>query len=60
MIKPKKQVIIEDEVVISSKAFLGECIIKNRGFVGLGGSVGDNCVIESYGVLAAGGVLEEG
>ena len=52
--------IIEDEVVISSKCYLGECTIKSRAFIGLGATVNDDCFIESYGVLAAGAVLESG
>ncbi len=49
---------IEDEVVISSKAYLSDCTIKSRAFIGLGATINSNCFIESYGVLAAGAVLE--
>jgi carbonic anhydrase/acetyltransferase-like protein (isoleucine patch superfamily) len=49
---------IGDEVVISSKALIeGNVIIKERAFIGIGASIGEECRIESYGVVAAGGVL---
>lgn len=43
--------------MISSKSNLSDCHIHSNAFIGLGATVSRGCVIEGYGVLAAGGVL---
>ena len=60
IIKPSvgKRVVIGDEVVVSSKAYLADCVLESRCFVGLGSTVNEGCRLESYAVLAAGAVLQ--
>lgn len=52
--------IIGDDVTVGHNAVVHSCVIKNRGFVGIGATVLDGAVIEEGGMLGAGGLLTPG
>jgi len=52
--------IIGEDVLIGHMAMVHGCILHDRAFVGLGGTVMDGCEIEGGGMLAAGGLLAPG
>ncbi|GMM91815.1 gamma carbonic anhydrase family protein [Qipengyuania sp. MTN3-11] len=52
--------IIGDDVLIGHMAMIHGCLIKNRGFVGLGAIAMNKAVIGSDAMLAAGAMLTEG
>lgn len=51
---------IGDDVLVAHKAMLHGCRLENNSFVGMCGIVMDNSVIETDGMLAAGGMLTPG
>ncbi len=51
---------IGDDCLIGHLAVVHGCRLEDRSFVGLGAVVMDGCVIESDGMLAAGGLLTPG
>lgn len=51
---------IGDDVLVAHKAMLHGCELMDNSFVGMGGIVMDNAVIEPDGMLAAGGMLTPG
>jgi gamma-carbonic anhydrase len=51
---------IGDDVLIGHKAIIHGCTLENHSFVGLGAIVMDACVIETDGMLGAGGLLTPG
>ena len=52
--------IIGDDVTVGHGALLHACRLDNNSFVGMRAAVMDGCVIESFGMLAAGGLLTPG
>lgn len=52
--------IIGDDVLIGHMAMVHGCIIKDRGFIGLGAIIMNGCVVEEDGMLGAGALLPEG
>ncbi len=48
------------DVLVAHKAMLHGCLLEDNSFVGMNGIVMDNTVIESDGMLAAGGMLTPG
>lgn len=52
--------IIGDDVLIGHMAMVHGCIIKDRGFIGLGAIIMNGCVVEQDGMLGAGALLPEG
>jgi gamma-carbonic anhydrase len=58
-IKPDYPTIIGDDVLIGHMAMIHGCIIKDRGFIGLGAIVMNGCEIESDAMLGAGALLSE-
>lgn len=54
-----KPIVIGRNVVIGPNCFIGGCTIEDFAYVGMGSSIGDNAVISSYAVLAAGAVVEK-
>ncbi len=59
-VKPEYPTIIGDDVLIGHMAMVHGCIIKDRGFLGLGSIVMNGCIIECDGMLGAGALLPEG
>lgn len=51
---------IGDDVLVGHMAIIHGCILEDSSFVGLGAIVMDACVIETDGMLAAGGLLTPG
>ncbi len=51
---------IGNDVLIGHKALIHGCTLEDESFVGMGAIVMDACVIESGGMLAAGGMLTPG
>ncbi len=54
------QTIIGSDITIGHLALIHACEIQDHAFVGMKAMVMDKAVIESYGMLAAGGVLTPG
>ncbi len=54
------QTIIGDDITIGHMALIHACELQDKCFVGMKAMVMDNAVIESHGMLAAGGVLTPG
>lgn len=54
------QTIIGNDITIGHLALIHACEIQDNAFVGMKAMVMDNAVIESYGMLAAGGLLSPG
>ena len=54
------QTIIGSDITIGHMALIHACELQDNSFVGMKAMVMDNAVIESYGMLAAGGVLTPG
>ena len=52
--------IIGDDVLIGHMAMIHGCVIKDRGFIGLGAIIMNGCVVESDAMLGAGALLPEG
>jgi carbonic anhydrase/acetyltransferase-like protein (isoleucine patch superfamily) len=59
-IKPDYPTIIGDDVLIGHLAMIHGCIIRDRGFIGLGAIVMNGCEIGSDAMLGAGALLPEG
>jgi len=51
---------IGDDVLVGHMAIIHGCTLMDRSFVGLGGIVMDDCVIEPEGMLGAGSLLSPG
>ncbi len=51
------ETIIGNDITIGHLALIHACELQDNSFVGMKGMVMDNAVIESFGMLAAGGVL---
>jgi carbonic anhydrase/acetyltransferase-like protein (isoleucine patch superfamily) len=58
--RPDYPTIIGDDVLIGHMAMIHGCIIRDRGFIGLGAIVMNGCEVESDGMLGAGALLSEG
>ncbi|MFM2411522.1 MAG: hypothetical protein RL481_2350 [Pseudomonadota bacterium] len=58
--EPECPTIIGDDVLIGHMAMVHGCIIKDRGFIGLGAVIMNHCVVEEDGMLGAGALLPEG
>jgi carbonic anhydrase/acetyltransferase-like protein (isoleucine patch superfamily) len=58
--EPGQPTLIGEDVLIGHLAMVHGCILHDRAFVGLGAIVMDGCEIESFGMLAAGGLLTPG
>ena len=54
------QTIIGNDITIGHLALIHACTLHDHAFVGMKAMVMDGCVIESYGMLAAGAVLTPG
>lgn len=52
--------VIGDDVLIGHLAMIHGCTLHDRAFIGFGAAVMDGCVVESDGMLAAGGLLTPG
>jgi gamma-carbonic anhydrase len=59
-VRPDYPTIIGDDVLIGHMAMVHGCMIKNRGFIGLGAIIMNGCVVEEDGMLGAGALLPEG
>lgn len=58
--QPGDKVTIGENVQVGANSRLDACTLDNFAFVGMGASVHRGARVESFGVLSAGGVLEEG
>ncbi len=54
------ETIIGNDITIGHLALIHACELQDNSFVGMKGMVMDNAIIESFGMLAAGGVLTPG
>jgi gamma-carbonic anhydrase len=52
--------IIGDDVLIGHMAMVHGCVIRDRGFIGLGAIIMNGCIVEEDGMLGAGALLPEG
>jgi gamma-carbonic anhydrase len=58
-VRPDYPTVIGEDVLIGHTAIVHGCVIKDRGFIGLGAIIMNGCIVEEDGMLGAGALLPE-